>query len=277
MLNVSLIQTNGSPKTIRDAIVSLLSEEWPLSAKQILNRGRKEFGFSVSSQAVYKALKQLENESIIRKNGEGYLLDFQWIKKTRQIVEELHQTYSLYNENNHDRQNSFSVSTLHEADKFLLNLILRQQPTNTKESPLIMHWSHYWVPLLLSLNDYKKIKDEFIRFEVFGLVRGNTLIDRWCQDFWTKAGVQSKCGIDVASTCDLLVYGDTVIQIFYPEEIKKNLEEFFSTVTKIEDLDLYALFEGVFQKKTNIQILVHKNPALAQQLTSQTIKIFEKQ
>ncbi|MDO8634313.1 MAG: hypothetical protein Q7K34_03405 [archaeon] len=273
--NVSLIQVNGSPKTVREAVISMLSNEWPLSAKQIISKGKKEFGFSVSNQAVYKAIKQLENEKIIKNEAKGYLLNPEWIEKTKEFSTELHRLYSSNGFEKHSG-NSFTCSTLYESDLFLMNLALQNAPSEKNDSdPLILHWSHYWVPLLLSMEDYRKIKDALLKFRVYGLVKGNTVVDRWCHDFWVKQGFNTKQGIDVASTADLVVYRDMVVQIFYPPEIKKALDDFYSTPKQIQDLDIHYLFENIFQKKTSIQIITTQNAGLAKQLTQETMKFFE--
>ena len=250
----------------------MLSSEWPLSAKQVISRGRKEFGFNVSTQAVYKAMKQLENEKIVKNSAKGYLLNPEWVEKTKEFSAKLH---SLYSSGNFEKPNgnSFTCTTLYESDMFLMNLALQNTPSD--ESPMILHWSHYWVPLLLSMDDYRKIKEALLKFKVYGLVKGNSIVDRWCHDFWVKQGFNTKIGMDVASTADLVVYKDMVVQVFYPPEIKKALDDFYSTPKKIGDLDIHYLFEHIFQKKTSIQIIINQNPSLAKQITEETMKFFE--
>ena len=51
----------GSQKgSTRDAIIAILSREWPLSAKELYNRVKREnTGSAVSYQAVHKMIKQL--------------------------------------------------------------------------------------------------------------------------------------------------------------------------------------------------------------------------
>ncbi len=273
--NVSLIQLNGDPKTVKEAVISLLSNEWPLSAKQILAKGKNGFGFNVSTQAIYKTLKQLESQGIVKKNAQEYSLNIEWLEKTKQVSAKIHDMYSQ-TKLNPDKQNSFTFSTIHESDLFLLDIALKNAPENKNDNPLILHWSHYWVPLFLSLDEYKKIKEALTKYRVFGLVRGNTVVDKWCDNFWNKQGFNTKTGADVASTADLIVFKDTIIQVFYQEDIKQALDEFYSTPKQIQDLDLNSLFEKVFLKKTKIHVEINKNRALAEQLTEQTKKMFDR-
>ena len=65
------IPTPGKGKSVKDCIISILSAEWPLSAKKIYNR-IKSGGAEVSYQAVHKALKELSGKGILEKEDKGY-------------------------------------------------------------------------------------------------------------------------------------------------------------------------------------------------------------
>jgi len=46
-MTIVTIPSVGKPKTVKDAVIAVLINEWPLSARKIYNRV-KEYGFSVS-------------------------------------------------------------------------------------------------------------------------------------------------------------------------------------------------------------------------------------
>ena len=61
-------------------LFKILSEEWPLSAKEIYFRVLKLSEKDLSYQAVHKLLLSLVNEDIVVKSGGKYLIDLDWVK-----------------------------------------------------------------------------------------------------------------------------------------------------------------------------------------------------
>jgi hypothetical protein len=95
------------------------------------------------------------------------------------------------------------------------------------------------------------------------------------KDFFEKEFIKEKIGADVAGIADLIIYEDTCIEVFYPPEIKKELEKFYAKTKKIEDMNTNKIFEKLWLKKTEIQIIIHKNKELAEQLEKQTKNYFK--
>ena len=70
-INLTLPQLNRKGFSTKDLIVSILSEEWPLSAKEIFKRTQRGFEADVSYQAVHKVLSELEGNFIVEKVGKS--------------------------------------------------------------------------------------------------------------------------------------------------------------------------------------------------------------
>lgn len=268
--NVSLIQLNGKVNSVRNAVVSVLTEKWPLNAKDIYHETKTVFGLNVSYQAVHKMIKSLEEEYILLKQGKSYKLNPEWIEKTRQFSEQLSDAYAPIKKDGP----TIVLPSLYETDKFLLNLLLQNSPKEGEKPFLGLHWIHFWVPLFLPIKEYTQIKELISKFDLYALCRGNTKVDKWCAKFWDSFGVKKKTGVDCAAISDLVIYQDFVIEVFYPTEIKKELDKFYENVKKIEDLDVQYIFENIFKKKAEISVIIHKNGTLAEQLKEQTTNYF---
>ena len=134
-----------------------------------------------------------------------------------------------------------------------------------------------WIPLFLSREDYESVRDLGKFFDGYSLAKGNDAIDKWCADFWNKTGMKSKTGADVASTFDLIILNDFVIQVFYSLAIKQKLNEIYSKTQNVEDLNLDDFFHSVFERKTKVLVRVIKDPLLAEELRKQTFVSFKKQ
>ena len=90
-------------KSTKDIIISILSREWPLSAKRIYNKVVSEEGRPVSYQAVHKIIKGMENEGLLIKQGKEYLLNSEWIGGVKKFASSLETAYS--NDNKIDFKN----------------------------------------------------------------------------------------------------------------------------------------------------------------------------
>ena len=259
-------------KTTKGQILKLLSEEWPLTAKQIHNSLQRKYSSTASYQACHKALKELQEEGVLENQGKGYSISFEWIDKIKDSADSLHKTYS----DNQSANPEMTLHSLYEVDKFLLQILLQNLPEKGEKPFLGLHWGHFWIPLFLSVKEYSLMKEHFPKFELYAVCRGNTIVDKWCAQFWKIHAVKEKTGVDCSSTADLVIFKDTVIEVFYPQEIRNELDKFFEKAKKIEDIDANHLFENIFNKKTEINIIIHKNQKLAEQLKEQTINYFEK-
>ncbi len=258
-----------NPKNSKEMIVAVLSKDWPLSAKQIYEKCKREFACESTYQAIHKSIKQLEEERIIEKNSKGYLISKEWIEKNKQTAEQLFKTYS----NNRKDGEPVIVNSLHEADMFILDYVVDNLPLKKTEMGWL--WSHYWIPLFFSMKEYQKLTLAAEKMEVYSVVRGNTPIDKWCAEFWGKSGAHTLAGTDYGNWPDTIAFGDNVLQAYYPKEILKELKDIFNKAKKFEDLDIKELFEKLFNKKTKIPITTTKNPALAKQIIQEAKKYFE--
>ena len=90
-MNSTLLLKTSSTK---DQIINVLSNSWPLNAKEIYNKLQKEFGSELSYQGVHKTLIELEKNNILTHNGQGYELSKQWISSSKDFFTELDYKYS---------------------------------------------------------------------------------------------------------------------------------------------------------------------------------------
>lgn len=70
--------TNGNINTV---IFQVLLSSYPLTARQIYLKIKKNYGFSSTYQAVHKRLQILEKDNIVKKEGLDYFIDKNWLMK----------------------------------------------------------------------------------------------------------------------------------------------------------------------------------------------------
>jgi hypothetical protein len=86
-------QVNGDGK-VKDAIVNVLRNEWPLSLREIYFAVVKHYSLRVSHQAVYKALKKLVENKVLIKHERRYCLNIEWIREVKQFGVILEEAYT---------------------------------------------------------------------------------------------------------------------------------------------------------------------------------------
>jgi hypothetical protein len=88
----------------------------------------------------------------------------------------------------------------------------------------------------------------------------------WCAEFWKKAGVNERIGVKLGFEVSFMVFRDVIVQVFYPKEIREELDKVYNSTKDISELDLDNFFKTVFEKKTKIPVLISRNKAVADEL-----------
>ena len=83
----------GKFSTVAEAVIAILSSEWPLSLKCIHYRVTKKYSMPVSFQAAYKAVNKLREEGILIKDESLYLLSPQWLDSLHKFSSETKRIY----------------------------------------------------------------------------------------------------------------------------------------------------------------------------------------
>ena len=272
-LNITLPTLSGSSDSSKDAIVSILAREHPLKAKQMHERLKREFKGDISYQAVHKALTELEQQKVLKKDNGTYELNKDWVDNIESFAKSVLGEY--YGSREFVDSKTIVTNSLYETDMMLLEVASKMLVKPTKKPILCLHWNHAWIPLFLNNEKYYGLKHMIDGTESYILIRGKTVVDEWCSDYWAKRGSHKKIGMDVAATIDFAVFEDHIIQVFYPAYLKKDLDTAFSRVKDISKLDTGELFEKVFMKPAKITVIVTRNKLLAEQLREETLSYFK--
>lgn len=94
MTNISLLEMARTKKRgVREATIEILSREFPLSVKKIYNKVKKEYNLSVTYQAVFKTIKEMLSENIIKEENKEYLINIIWINELENELNRVKQKY----------------------------------------------------------------------------------------------------------------------------------------------------------------------------------------
>ena len=191
--NMPLSKQNKSTK---DAVISVLAEKWPLTAKEIYNRVKRESNTTVSYQAIHKLLNQLIEEKIIVKEGMGYLLNKDWIKNLKNFSSSLEELYlknfganALKELEEHGTIN-ITVNGILETAKFIIGGLANLP--NAGKKPNIFLWRNVYSVIGLAESDYAGIQKTFSENKWFAVASENNLLDRMFADTLEKYGVKKE-------------------------------------------------------------------------------------
>ena len=276
--NMPLSKQNKSTK---DAVISVLAEKWPLTAKEIYNRVKRESNTTVSYQAIHKLLNQLIEEKIIVKEGMGYLLNKDWIKNLKNFSSSLEELYlknfganALKELEEHGTIN-ITVNGILETAKFIIGGLANLP--NAGKKPNIFLWRNVYSVIGLAESDYAGIQKTFSENKWFAVASENNLLDRMFADTLEKYGVKNKLGVkEVATTLsDTVVVGDYVATVWYPPDFREGWLMQNRLPKSLTDFDLKEHLNKMRDIKAEINFVVVKNASLADQIRGQYLPMFD--
>jgi len=280
-LTLTIPQIDGKATT-KDYIISILGYDWPLTIKKIYNLVRKKYGHAVTYQAVYKTVNELNKKGVLEKKNNQYQIDLKWLKHLHMFTEVIESNYytkdrlklieGVKDARKEGNINVLTFETLFDVEKYLYYLQKHYILSSKKKETICIHHNHEWRPIFYLRAEYnwiRKLKE--LGHETYILCAGNTAVDEWCSKFYKSIGCKIKMKSNCASTCEMMVFGDVVIQVYIPSEIKDLMKKRFS---KMNNINQKVLIEKIFEKKTDIKVIINKDKEIAEQVKKETLKKF---
>lgn len=266
----------GNPKNTKDFVITILTSDWPLTLKQIYNK-IKNYGYSSSYQAVYKAVKELVSSNAILEKEKKYEMNIGWIKKLQSFTDIVETNYyakskirdiSGLKESKHNENITIlNFETIFDAEKYLYYL-MKYELMKTNNDSVCYSLSNEWRPLYYfraEYNYYKKLSKKGHKF--YFICSSNSKIEKQCQEFYTSIGIKYKF-TNETSINETLVFKDYFITMFIPEEIKRIIKE------NLKKNNLIVLLEKALNKKSDIRLVINKDKAISDQIKKQIISKF---
>jgi hypothetical protein len=106
--------------------------------------------------------------------------------------------------------------------------------------------------------------------------QSDTVVDRWLKGYYLKAGFDGiKLGADYQFEDDFAIVGNYFIQIFFPDAMKKMIDELYSSVKDMSDVINKGFLENLFREKTHIKVILIRNPELCDRLRPKILGYFK--
>ncbi|MBS3134082.1 HAD-IB family hydrolase [Candidatus Woesearchaeota archaeon] len=281
-----MISSFSMKNTVKDNIISILLHEFPLSVRDIHAIIKEKHSKNVTYQAVHKTVKQLYKDQILLEKDRKFFINQKWILNIKNLIKNFDnesfkhsaiQSKGIKNLKQEGDVQNITFESLGDAEKYRKELQLQYISRKKHKSPYCSQSQHLKSPIVYSERSIK-VLDEVKKYKTrcFLLVRGNSVIDEWCANYYRNDFVKIKTGVRCAELCELYVMGDLILQLYIPKILKKTFEEYYNNVKDISELNVPSFHKAIYERKTKVRMLVYKNTEIAEQIRKQTLSYFEK-
>jgi len=279
-----LVEMNGE-KNAKDLVILTLSQEWPLSVRQ-LHAKIEQHRSGITYHAIHKAARQLLSQGVLRREKNGYMISIDWIENLAGVIEQIKGNY-LYKKpinlpgltgfkQEGDTQ-TFLFETLAEAESYRKRLQWEYLLKKGSKPPYCAMARNLKSPLVASERSLNLLNTATkARSEAYLIVAGSTPLDEWCADSYRNQFTFVQTGVPCAAKCDIMILGDVVTQLYIPQKIQKNIDYIYGKFTNRSDINDEEFYRLVYNTKAEVRFVVIKNPAIAEQLRQQILSYFKR-
>ena len=279
-----LLPQHGKKQSTKDCIVSILTAEWPLTAKKLFHAIKKRYGKHVTYQAIHKALQELVDQGSMEKTKEGYRISLGWIKQLHRFTEVVEsnnytkQGFSVFDNPSTSKMDGevhlLTFSNYFDCEKYLYYFQKHHLLKAEKKKPICLAKHHEWRPLLYMRAEYnlfKKLKEQ--GYKIYMTCEGSHPLDKWSAFFYTSLGCVYKTGAKSPSLTELYIFDDYVVQAYLPEVIKERMDLLLRKTKDVASFPSKDFIENVLSRETKIEVIINKNGKLAEELRKSILRI----
>ena len=264
--------------SVRTNVLSVLSVEWPLSAKEIHLRIQRNLSNPISYQGTHKTISSMLEQNIITKKGKSYQLNKDWIENLSKFSENLRERYS--GKGNTPITKDFQGTTKWIFDDYTDAVLAWTKLFSSKilvgknSAKGIALVRHAYCPLKFKFIDFTLLADMVKNNgDAYVVVQSDTPFDRWIQRLYLSAGVKGvKLGEKTNSEKDLMIHGEYILEITFSKETQERLDKIYSNTKHLGDLLKYYAKETITKNPDKVEVTITRKPELAALLLKQLIE-----
>ncbi len=271
-------------KSTKDLIIEILSEEWPLSARVIWNKVKKNYSKSITYQAVYKLIQKMLSDRIIIKKENKYNLNKSWIKESKDFFNILDKNYDdkkvekvPYSKSHLKKSVRYSFKTLSAMGNYVANYFT--DFPNPEKKPLASRCFEMYSVLSLPREHLLKAKKIIEKYGAYSLCNSNTLYDKLIAKSYLAyvKNLKIKLRSKDSDECDYIVLGDYVMRVYFSPEVKKITSVFKKGLRSFFEVDFKTLFEVINREfDTPNYVIIEKNEEIADKIRRDVLKHFKR-
>lgn len=260
-----------APTRTKSKIITILSDNNNLNAKQIHFRLQKQFAVSNTYQATHKTLTQMIEEGILIKKAAVYSLSSEWVENYKKNAEQLSEKLKtdqkeIYLEEMTERETiHLHYKGILEVGWFLVNKIM--VAPNPKKTPGIALWRFCYSIVGLEEKHLTGLKKACKQNDWYAFVEENNKLDHVFGETLLAYGLKEiKYGVKGATPLsDKMIIGDYIAEISYPSTFRKLWAIQNRLPKKIMEFKLSKHILLMREIQPTIDVIITKNAKLAQE------------
>ncbi len=270
---------SSSPSEIKDLIISILSRDERLSAKSVFQAIQTDYGSKITYQGVHKALRSMVAQGVLDEESNKYSVNSKWLSELDAFVSKMEARRSGraaldFGDIKNSTSTTLSFDSYMDALYSLLENMDRDRQSNSVPDLAIAHWYHPWPVMCVSKKEFEQVRRMMVSGTQYGLCNQSSPLDMVLVDFWRDLNAKVQVGVPCATSCDLLVTRDNVVQIFLSPPVRKGIDDVFRSSAKGK-IDFNRLYSCVFGLKGNVKVIITQNKQLADEIRSETLQYFK--
>lgn len=268
---------------VRDQILHILSEDFPLSPKELFSRVSRK-GQDVTYQAVHKVVTQLKEEGVVVQNGKGVQLSHNWIQQVKDYAMTVDTIYT--NGKQHKLPAKLGERHVIEFEDISSCVIYMAQMyrdfrlTNGKRVSCYGIFNHFLWPLRFNFMDFELLRQMVASNpEAIAISAQDTPFDRWIGKHYQLGGMKvAKTGvIDVPPEEDIMAHGEYIVKIRFSPEAKQFMSKIYNKISNLGDLFKYYFSDIAKEKNQSVTMIIEHNPLMARMLKNQIMSYLKKE
>lgn len=257
---------------VRDAIIGILSADWPLSLKEIYSKLKSKYGVSVTYQAAHKHLHNLIEEKIVSDTENRYSLDLNWIKSSNEKFAHLEKAYTQQ-KLTQQLPKKVVFNSYYEMYSFVEDVLFNKTiPTLGK--PICFIDRHWWNTTILTKEQVCKLEEITKNNKYYCIAKCDGPLDNIFMNFWKSYGMRVKTENDLQVEHGTIIIGDIFIQILYPKEFHKIMDELANSAATLAEINLKKMQSELVYKKTEIIFLITEDKDIAERIRQDVLSSF---
>lgn len=266
--------------SVKDLIIKTLASGPPLSIKKLHDSLRKNYSVKVTYQATHKATLSLVIHGTLIRKYHAYTLNPLWVNNLSRFVDGLRKNtmkYSgLVDSVQEGQIKTLTFANYEKAQEFKKELQKEFFVQKQKLPPIYAgEDGHLTSPLIYSEKSLRLLNlVNQTKAKCYILVKGDTIVDKWCANYYRSEHINVRTRIECAKNCDLFVLGNKIIQIYLPKAIQHSLDKMYHKAKKISDIIVPDLYREVYKRKAKVKIVITQNAELADHVRQRIMGYF---
>jgi len=270
---------NTLPTGLKGKIIELISNNPPLTAKQIYSKLQRQYALTSTYQATHKTLKQMLGESILIKEKGLYTINPLWVETFRKNAEQLSQKIKseikeipLKDMNEGETQHLIFKGIL-EVGWFLVDKIMTAP--NPQKKPAIALWRFCYSVVGLEEKHLTGLKNACKQNEWHAFIEENNKVDRLFGDTLLAYGMKEiKYGVKCSTPLsDKMIIGDYIAELTYPSFFRKLWAIQNKLPQQLREFKLAKHILLMREIQPDIEIIITKNSKLAEEYRKEYFKV----